>query len=114
MKINPINIELKGCKMKVMLTDVSKFEFFYPEKTGYHCIGYSMNNIIDITENERILKDPVTRAIIRTLTTLRIEKNIGGLSINIKKYESEEPFEDMVPSLILKAYEKFYELDLHN
>ena len=112
MRINPLNITIDGCHMKVMLTDISKFEITHFENDGYHTRGYSMNSVVDDSQNLEKISDPIFRIIVSTLAMLRIQKSVGGLNIRIKKYDSPIPFEEILPSLIIKAYEKFYEFEL--
>ena len=112
MRINPLNITIDGCHMKVMLTDISKFEITHFENDGYHTRGYSMNSVVENSQHLEEISDPIFRIVVSTLAMLRNSNSVGGLSIEINKYESPIPFEEMLPTLIIKAYEKFYEFEM--
>lgn len=116
MKINAIEMERYGCKMKVNLTDISQFEISYPEKKGniktVNCRGYSMNVIFQIAEDLTKNNDPVMYKIVKTVSALRMIKRVGGLRVQIRRVRSDRPIEELIPNLIIDAYDQFYELSL--
>ena len=112
MRISPLKLTINACTMKVMLKDVTKFEITHFENDGYHTRGYSMNSVVENSQHLEEISDPIFRIVVSTLAMLRNNNSVGGLSIEINKYESPIPFEEMLPTLIIKAYEKFYEFEL--
>lgn len=112
MRISPLKLTINGCTMKVMLKDVTKFELFTIEEGGTRSRGYAMSNVVENSQHLEEISDPIFRIVVSTLAMLRNNNSVGGLSIEINKYESPIPFEEMLPTLIIKAYEKFYEFEL--